>query len=77
MQTGITEDLQIIAKKYESCPQCSLQYNPDVIAKKLMEEKYVAVIVRFLKKYFKQFYDYKLKKNFFFFTSLLKSQSLF
>ena len=41
----MSHDLQIVAEKYERCPECSIEYKPDEIAKKVAEENYVAVMV--------------------------------
>jgi hypothetical protein len=38
--------LQAVAKKYERCPECSMEYKPDQLAKKVIEENFVAVMVR-------------------------------
>ena len=45
-KTGVSEVLKTLAKQYERCPDCSIEYNPERIANKVINEKYVAVLVR-------------------------------
>ena len=44
-KTGVSEILKTVAEKYERCPDCSIEFNPEKIAKKVMKENYVAVLV--------------------------------
>ena len=41
----MSKALQIIANKYAKCPDCSIEFSPELVAKKIMEENYVAVMV--------------------------------
>ena len=34
-----------MALKYERCPECSMEYKPELLAKKVIEGNYVAVMV--------------------------------
>jgi hypothetical protein len=44
-KSGIGKVMNTLAKKYENCPDCSIEYNTEKIANKVMKENYIAVMV--------------------------------
>ena len=44
-QTAVSKSLQVLAKKYKQCSECSAEFNANVFAKKIIEGNYVAALV--------------------------------
>jgi hypothetical protein len=41
----VSKALKVVAQKFEKCPECSMEYKPEKLIKKVLEENYVAVLV--------------------------------
>ena len=46
-QTGISNALKTLAEKHRHCPECSLDFNSQLFASKVIDEDYVAAIVSY------------------------------
>ena len=44
-ETGMSKILQTVAEKYEKCPDCSMNFDPEAFARKVIKENFVAVLV--------------------------------